>query len=361
MENYREVELLTQKTLGDSGTETIDINVDEPITELSVRFYVRNDSAAADEVPPESCVSKIEIVDGGTVYSSLNGREATAMAWYDKGRWPAHWYSSQANEGSRVEWPFQFGRFLGDPEYAFSPTRLLNPQLKFTWAKNALHLADSCKLDVNAKVMQGVSAPGQALMTKVIRSWTGSAAATVEVDLPTDYPYRRLYFGEYLAETTFANMITNAKLECDVGKLVVFDMDDEQLMNLMERLWGLAEYADLPCLSNNESYMSHLGFVRTFLATMWTADRVISACPTNIPYVAVYTRDLAGGAVNDQKVSVRVQGLCPELTYCYPFGRQDDPATWFRSSKYGSVKLKITEAGGATAASVFVQQPRPLP
>jgi len=361
MDNYREVELLARKTLGDSGTETIDINVTEPITELSVRFRVTNDAACADEVPPESCISKIEIVDGGRVYVSLNGREATAMAWYDKLKWPAHWYSAQASEGSHIEWPFQFGRYLGDPEFALSPSRLLNPQLKITWAKNALHLADSCQLDINAKVMHGVSAPSKALLTKVIRSWTTAAAGIEEVDLPTDYPYRRLYFQAFLAETTFANIWTDAKLECDVGKLIVFEMEDDELMNLMERLWGLAEYTDLPCLTNNESYMSHLGYVRAFTATMWAANRVISACPTNIPYVAVYPRDLDGGAATDEKVSVRVWGLCPEETYCYPFGRPGDPATWFNAPRYGSIKLKLTEGGVGAAASVFLQQPVPLP
>lgn len=361
MRNYREVELLAQKSLDDSGTETIDIDVDEPITELSVRFYVKNDGACADELPPESVVSKVEIVDGGRVYSSLNGRELTALTVYEKGRWPAHWYSAQANEGSRVEWPISFGRYLGDPEYAFSPSRLLNPQLKVTWAINALHLDDSAKLDVNAKVMQGVSAPSKCLMTKVIKAWTGGASGIVSVDLPTDYPYRKLFFKAFLAETTFANMITHAQLNCDLGKLIVFDMSDEELMNLMERVFGLHEYTDLPCLTNNESYMSHFGFVRGIQCTMWAANRVISACPTNIPYVAVYPRDLDGGAATDEKVSVRVLGLCPELTYCYPFGRQDDPTTWFNAPGYGSIKLNITEGASATVSSVFVQQPVPLP
>ena len=361
MRNYREVELLAQKALGDSGTETIDINVDEPITELSVRFYVKNDSSAVDDQPPESVVSKIEIVDGGRVYASVNGREATAMAWYDKGRWPTHWYSDQANEGSYVEWPFQFGRYLGDETYAFSPTRLLNPQLKITWAIHADHLNDSAKLDVNAKVMQGVAPSSQVLLTKVIKSWTGGASGVVEADLPTDYPYRRLYFGAYLAQTTFGNMITHAKLECDVGKLIVFDMNDEELQNLMERLWGQAEYTCLPSVSNNEAIQTHFGFCQGGSITPWTADRIVACVMTNIPYCAVYIVNGAGDAQTDQKLSFTPHGLCPESTYCYPFGRQDDPASWFAAPGYGSVKLKITEGAHATASSVFVQQPVPLP
>ena len=361
MDNYREVELLAQKSIDDSGTLTVDINVDEPITELSVRFYVKNGTNPADELPPESVVSKIEIVDGGQVYASVNGREATAMAWYDKLRWPAHWYSAQANEGSRVEWPFQFGRYLGDPQYAFSPSRLLNPQLKVTWAKNALHLAGSLKLDVNAKLMQGVTPPAQALLTKVIRSWTTLASGIVEVDLPTDRPYRRIYFGAFLAETTFANVLTHARFECGVGKLIVFDMTDEELMNLMERTWGLAEYTDLACITSPESYMSHLGFPRSCHCQNFSTVGIMHCPASNIPYINVIAHDNAGANLTNQKVGLTLSGLCPELTYCYPFGLPNDPATWFDAPKYNSIKLKITEGGAGAAASVFIQQPVSLP
>jgi len=361
MDNYREVELLAKKTVGDSGTETIDINVDEPITELTVKMYFKNDTAHADEVPPESCVSKIEIVDGGQVYASLNGYEATAMAWYDKGYWPAHWYTAYLSEGSRVEWPFQFGRFLGDPQYALSPSKLLNPQIKVTWAKNALHLTGACTLEVNAKTMQGVTAPTQALLTKVIRSWTTAAAGIEEVDLPTDYPYRRLYFRTYENQSYLGSQWSNARLECDVGKLIVFDMDDEELLNLMTRLWGEADYSEYVVVDDGEYHQTHLGYCYHGSFNSFELS-VLAQGSTTLPgYVRMYVRNLDGVAQTDVKVCSRFLGACPENTYCYPFGLPDDAASWFKSSKYGSIKLKVTEGNAGGAASVFVQQPRPLP
>jgi len=361
VDNYREVELLARKTLGDSGTETIDINVDEPITEMTVRCYVKNDGAVADEVPPESIVSKIEIVDGGTVYYSVNGREASAVGWYDKLRWPAAWYSAMANEGSRVEWPLQFGRYLGDPEYALAPTRLLNPQVKFTWAKNALHLSGSVTLDVNAKTMQGVAPPSKMLATKVIRSWTTAAAGIEEVDLPTDYPFRRLYFRCYEKEQYLGNQWTNARLECDVGKLIVFDMEDDELLNLMERIWGQVEYAEYVAADDGVMQQTHLGTCQSAAFTSMGLSIFVTGSPTLPGYVRMFARNLDGVAQNDVKTNSTFRGLCPENTFCYPFGLPDDPATWFNAPKYGSIKLKITEADAGGAASVLVQQPRPLP
>lgn len=361
MDNFREVELLARKTLGDSGTETIDINVDEPITELSVRFYVKNDTATARSVPVESVVSKIEIVDGGQVYASLSGREATAVAWYDKGYWPSAWYSEILSEGSRIEWPFQFGRFVGDTEYAFSPSKLLNPQLKVTWAKNALHLASSCTLDVNAKVMQGIAPPSKALLTKVIRTWTTAASGIVEVDLPTDYPYRRLYFRADEAGGYLGNVWTNVKLECEVGRLIVFDREDDELMNLMERIWGMAEYQAMIAVSNNVYTYTHLGACHSGYLTAFDGDCVLNGRFTQPGYALLYGINTAGSGLTDEKAVLRARGLCPEYTYCYPFGLPDDAATWFNAPKYKTLKLKLTEGAASAVASVFIQQPRQIP
>ncbi|MBU2685574.1 MAG: hypothetical protein KKF27_20225 [Gammaproteobacteria bacterium] len=361
MDNYREVELLSRKTVGDSGTETIDINVNEPITELSVRFYVKNATATARSVPVESVVSKIELVDGGRVYASLNGREATAMAWYDKGYWPAAWYSEILSEGSRIEWPFQFGRYLGDPQFAFSPSRMLNPQIKVTWAKNALHLTSVCTLEVNAKVMQGVAPPSKALMTKVIKSWTTLGSGIVEVDLPTDHPYRRLYFRADEAAGYLGNAWTNFKLECDTGSLIVFEMEDDEMMNLMERTWGMAEYQAMVAVSNGVYTYTHLGACHSGYLTAFDGDAVLNGRFTQPGYAILYGINVAGTALTDQKAVLRPRGLCPEYTYCYPFGLQDDPATWFKAPNYGSIKLKITEGAASGLASVFVQQPVSLP
>lgn len=361
MDNYREVELLAKKTVGDSGTETIDINVDEPITELSVRFALTNGAATADEVPPEIAVTKIEIVDGGQVYHSVSAYEACAIAWYDKRRWVAHQYDETLSAGQSAEWPIQFGRYLGDPEYAFTPSKLLNPQLKVTWAKDTLHLTSVCTLEVNAKTMQGVAAPSQALLTKEITSWTTGASGIHEADLPTDYPYRRLYFRAYANHEWLGSVWTNMKLECDVGKLIVFDMDDDEFFNLMRRIWGEANYWEYIQADNGVLHQTHLGVCKNcFVVAMEPGYNVISN-PTTPGYVRMYARTLDAGAENDVKTAARFWGVCPEYTYCYPFGLQDDPASWFRSARYGSIKLKLTEGSADSAATVLVQQPIPLP
>lgn len=361
MDNYREVELLAKKNVGDSGTETIDINVDEPITELTVRFKVTNDPEVCDMVPPESCVSKIELVDGGQVYASLSGREATAMAWYDKGYWPHHNYSAEVSEGQYVEWPFQFGRYVGDEEFAFSPSKLLNPQLKITWAINTLHLASSAYLDVNAKTLQGVAPPSKALLTKVIRSWNTGDAGIEEVDLPTNHPYRRLYFRAYKSIGWLGGIWTNFRLECDVGKLIVFDMDDEELYALMARLWGPVTYQEYIKADYWEMHQTHLGFCTTANVQSMAETHFAGASATLPGYVRQFPRTGAHVAGNDIKCNCQFGGIAPEYTYCYPFGRADDVASWFNVARYGSIKLKITEGTADCAGSVFVQQPIPLP
>ena len=95
--HYREVILEDDKVLGDSGTETFDINILDPITELTLRYKVVNAGAVAINVPPQKTISKIEIVDGGRTVLSMTGYEAVAAAAYDKGFYPSHLFSAIAS------------------------------------------------------------------------------------------------------------------------------------------------------------------------------------------------------------------------------------------------------------------------
>lgn len=229
---YREVILEDDKTLADSGTETFDINILEPITELLLKYKVKNSTATAADVPPEKTISKIELVDGGQTYLSMTGYEAVAAAAYDKGRWPPHSYCEVLSSNQRITIPLLFGRYVGDPEFGFDPTRLRNPQLKFTWAKDALHLTGNVSLGISAKVMEGVAAPSKALFWKAVESWTGGTSGVKVVDMFSDYPWRRVMIRSFEADNVIETCISHFKLTCDADKLIVFDCDAAEFQDI---------------------------------------------------------------------------------------------------------------------------------
>jgi len=357
---YRDVDILPKKLVGDSGTETVDIDVTDPITELSITLDLTNGGAKALNRPPQNFISKIEVVDGGTVYASLTGPEAFAVFFYETGHVPVHLFSEVASEAQAVILPLRFGRFLGDPLRNFDPTKLRNPQVKVTWAKDALHLASSLYLTVKAKLLSGVPGASSCLLVNDVRSWTTAASGDEDTELPTDYPIRRLFVRPWLSEPCAANILSRYKIDCDAGKFIPLDMSGWDLQEEIERIFGYAHIRHDIYATNADKKQTWLGY--TMGASVATAASGYIAnlwCSKN-SYGVIYGFKHDGTGMDEQKCEMLVYGCLPHNVFCIPFGLPEDPATWLPATAFKSVKLRVTQAEADATAYIAVQQDRPM-
>jgi len=362
MDNYRDVEILPVKAVGQSGTETVDLAINEPLTALYIYFHVKNLAAVCNDVPPPIVISKIEIVDGGKVYYSCSGPEAMAAAVYDTAVWPSHFYNEGSAAGQYVTIPVLFGRYLGDEEYAFSPGRLLNPQLKITWEYNALHDATAAyQLGVRVKAMQGVPASSLALMTKSVRTFTSAASGIEITDVPVDYDIRRLFVRNGPGNRYWAEVLAHFKLDCDVGKLIVFDMDQNRFLDMIRETFPSVELQMQTICDSNEWHRSWLGNTMGVTCNFAVGGIIGGGWSANAyRWQSVVSTD-AGALTTDQVATVSVRGWLPHSTLAYQFGRSDDPASWFKAHRYGQVRLELTQGVVAQSIGVLLQRPTPLP
>lgn len=358
---YREVDLYPLKVVSDAATETIDLNLTEPITELEIAIKVQNTGVVCDDVPPERIISKIEIVDGGKVYLSMAGLEAMAVATYEKGRWPTTWLYEGADGNQRAWIPIQFGRFLGDEKYSFNPRALLNPQLKITWAKDTLHLTNQVELGVFAKVMQGVPAVGEALMTRSIRTFQTADGGVEPTELPTDRPYRRLFIGGEKAANSIASIFSQYKLNCDVGKLIIFDLGQRKMIARCENEFGFFSYRKHDFPHNGRNVKTWLGRTMACSLDVTAVAVMASGYTTSGDVYTAYLYDDSGASQSDISAVAWLSGSFPQYILCYQFGRKDDPETWFNPSPYGQVKLELTQAIADADARILLQQPIRIP
>lgn len=359
---YREVVIEDDKSLADSGTETIDLNVTDPITELLLRFHVTNETADCENVPPHMVISKIELVDGGQTYVSLTGAQAVAAACFDTGRWPACWYIDYASSTQRDAIPLRFGRYLGDEMFGFDPRKLLNPQLKVTWTNNALHAADGTTLGVVAKVMEGVTSPPQMFCWKEIEAYTSTADATQKVDLPVDFPYRRLMLRSYIADEDPTADLTNVKLDCDVGKFIAFDLDESEFSNIHQSMFGPYQHYLYGTGQNDDGRRTFLALHTMVYGQAEGARYILNPWLSGGANVVIQLRRADDTDVtSDINFELQMMGYMPQHAWCYQFGRPDDPETWFPSSQYGEIAFKVKAAASSCANSVVIQQPRPIP
>lgn len=352
----REIEVLAPKTLGDSGTETIDIDELDPFTKLDFMFRLTNGGAIAENVPPQSIISKIEIIDGGQVWFSLSGREALALACYELKHFPKMWLMTMASLGQRIRLPIHFGRFLGDTEYAFDPTRLKNPQIKFTYAKNTLHATGTLELGVFATVMEGVPSPPKCLMTKSVREFTSASSGIEPTDLWTDYPIRRLFVQVGTMIQDVRGSITQFKLTAD-EKITLFDLTNEELRELCEEVFGVFVDRQFIAADHSDYKYSLLGDVESVQVQPGGPDVLIGAWAASFSGIFLTVQSHNGAAVSDHDSVLTAYGNLPENTYCYQFMDEYDPSTWFPAPTFSKVKLELTQGAANLNIGIFVQQP----
>lgn len=355
--HIRQAVLEDDVQVADAGTYTLDLNTRDPITELLLRFSITNSAAINNESPVEIHVTKIEIVDGGREIWSTYGELAVAQGCFDTGKWPMSGYNENLSNDQVMHFPLRFGRYLGDQEFGFDPSKLLNPQLKVTFVDHANHAADGKNIGVVAQVMEGGASPPKCLVWREIETFTSVASGVKVVEMPVENPYRRLAIRCYLKGDALWRVFSHYKFDCDVGKLVLFDLDSDEFADLTHGMFGPYSYNRIDRIDNASTKEAWMGTCLSVAISAGAADDIVSAFPSNNPFFYTYACDTTPTNQTDVQVQVGLTGFNPHNTRGYQFGRADHPETWFRASQYKDIDLKLTQGAAGDECTVAVQVP----
>jgi len=357
----------------DSGTETIDLPERDILTELDV--MARTTISYTNDIPTPIFVTikKLEVlVDGSTVVKSLDGREAKALIWYNKGPFElAGWYhSSESHNVYYHHFPLYFGRFAGDTKFGLDLGAFSNPQLKITW--DASQTSDhgvtydananpAFTYNVQAKLLEG-SPPGftnKYIQSREINSFTVAASTETNTEIPRGFPLRGVMIeGAYLNVDWFA-LTEHIKLDFDNGKWLPLDMDYENLKAC--QLSWFPRPVEIP--------------QRVYAANGDTMDfqvmelNSITTAPTSLDYAAISTGNTTYGmssinvfteaGVNQTTGSTtwqKITGWGPMGTFYIPMNQLLDGATEaIDTTQFGRIDLKHqTGSGSGTSATIKV-------
>ena len=358
--NYRYATVLAEKSLSAAGTETIDIDVQDPISRLEIAWK----PTLADVsmlAALAAGISKIELVDGSEVLHSLNGRANQALCIYDR-------KVETLNDGclynggeSHATMGIDFGRYLYDPELAFDPKQFRNPQLKITHDRAVIGASTSThKLEVFAHLFdEKVISPVGFLMAKEHYTYTPTANNAYEyIDLPTDRPIRQLLLRGYQSGQDPKLVADHLKLSEDNDKRIPFDADLVYYIKRMKGVWGkvieaLNEYVDPS--GNYDKYMTP-----TDDHTMWVATGITTTYSMGLDqYIrGGYVRRYCSGSTT--AAPGIVIGYLPHHCIQIPFGIQSDLNDWYDVTKVGSLKARVQSAEQYSGAeiSIILQQLR---
>lgn len=345
--NYRNTEILAAKTLTGSGTETIDLNVAQPISRLTLQWIVTKTQVGMNSYPHKD-ITKIELVDGSDVLHSLDGGQNQALCIFDR-KCPSMNHGQYINANSqRSLYGIDFGRFLYDPILAFDPSRFKNAQLKITFDSD---VSDdgvaSGTLQIWADVFdEKIISPVGFLMAREHYSRTPPAAGYYEIALPTDYILRRMLVQGYRSAYEPWYQVSEARLDEDNLKRILFDYD-------LELYYQLRKGIDPPVEEAVVVQSAGAGTAFYGQATDYWAALILNGqdagdeAGIGASGKGGYNLVAPGGSSQLQGVQ---RGWLPNHCFNFPFGDPTLIDDWYDVSKVGSLRLRL-EAGTGGAAS----------
>ena len=355
--NYREAVILAQKTLTGAGTEIIPLRVQEPISRISLQWIVTKTQIAMNSYPHKD-ITKIELIDGSDVLHSLDGGQNQALCIFDR-KCPTMNHGQYINANSqRTLYGIDFGRFLYDPLLAFDPTKFSNPQLKVTYDSD---VSDdgvaSGTLEVLADIFdEKAISPIGFLMAKEHFNSTPPASGYTYVDLPTDYPYRKMLIQGYHKAYEPWYVINSFRLSEDNDKRVIFDLNAERYYQFRKAIDTPVEEAVVLEAGDPTGYAYYLQ-----ATDYWATLLLIGQGATNQAGIGANGRGgytlLKGGSTQQQGVQ---RGWLPNHCWQFPFGLQDEIDDWYDVTKVGSLRLRLEEATytAGQVQAVILQQLR---
>lgn len=335
--NYRIAEIFEDTAMGDSGTEIIDIDVQNPISMIAIQ---QRSTGSGDAITAHlaAVIPKVEIVDGSDRLFSVGGYELDAFDFYHRKRVPFGVNTYLSGVQGIKTYYLNFGRYLWDEVLAFDPTRFKNPQLRITYDKDAGGNASSAlELQVVAYMFdEKMITPTGFLMHKEIKKYTLSQGGWEPTPMPTDYPWRMLLIASRYTGKHPHSQFREVKLTEDVDKRVPIHFDT---MNLIK--WIQSEYPAYvenlyaPAPAAEKTFYITPGYMALFAGCGEVASTISQAAG----YGQGGTIALTASAASN--IYGQIMGYCPHNAVVVPFGKQDVIEDWYDVARVGSLKLLI--------------------
>ena len=343
-----------------AGTITIPIRLEEPISRLAMKFNVTK-SLDSMTNHPAADITRIELVDGSDVLHSTTGFENQALVMFDRKTPTCLEGVFLKNVPQDSMYGIDFGRWLFDPELALVTKNFLMPQLKVTY--NSL-LSDTGatipKLAVWAYVFdEKIISPRGWLMAKEHHAEAAPALNAYKyVNLPIDFPYRRImvraFYEAYPPEYTIAHV----KIDEDNDRRVPWSVNAEDYIELSMPRWQQVNEPLHVCLGTPET-------VTDFYFTASTYFNMIAGITTDNTRIVEAIRSRTGGfaqlrAPNVTTMLGATMGYCPNHCFDFECGDPKDLDDWYDVKKVGDLRMRVQggSAGISGEYQVVIQQLR---
>ncbi|MBA7494508.1 hypothetical protein ES702_05084 [subsurface metagenome] len=354
--NYRIAKILARKNFIADAIEPLAINIKDPISQIILVNEVLGVGGVDLLAHRAAHITKIEIFDGSDVSYSLSGVEAQAVDFYHNKREPANTLTYVNTHYAYEVYKLNFGRYLYDPLLAWDPKKFVNPQMKITIDLNASEaLVASGYLTVMAHIFDEKEiVPEGFLMHKEIKSWDLAADAHEYTDLPTDFPYRKLFLRAQRYDFKPTVQVDQIKISEDNDKRIPVDNTSEEVLKAIQS--STPPYREA---------LTYPGYVAArFVYVTPTYRALYGAAPWRNVQTEMNTSVGFGDGgriahvetASGPNIQIFGEGYLPHGVFEIPFGLQNEPDDWYDVGKVGSLKADITGGESTGSAELMLQQ-----
>lgn len=350
--NYRHALLMSPQSLGASGTRIIRIDVQKPISRITMRFRTSRLQNYMNAPGPAN-VSKIEVVDGSKVLHGLTGYENQALAYYNRP-------NISMEHGQHIPgldevdlYTIDFGRYLWDEQLAFDPLRHSNPELKITF--NQAVADTTCganEVEVWADIFDEkvISPMGFLLATEHFDYTMPPTGGYEEISLPADRPIRQILVRAHKDGIVPYRLLDEARL--DEGTMDQIPWDYTNIEDYYQRMKSVWPQVRTP-FAATVNPAARVYYIPQ--SDYWANLQVIGVALTQEVYET--STSMEGGLVsligtNDGQVVGEARGYLPWSVFQFPMGKPDVIDDWYDPT---GKKPRLRLHAGVIAATVTSQ------
>lgn len=350
----------------DAQTEVFDLPRKGIISNLILEFYAVSGSTHAS-LWLQSAVTKIEVIgNGSTVIQSLTGWQAQASQAYDDGQL-SHDKEMSPSGGCYGYFDIRFGRYPGDQKYALDCGKWNSLELKITYdlAAGGTKGTTGYTTATGKIVVYGLYSPDGAGLSPVgylkkaqKKTYTTTAAGTEDLELPTDYPFRRLLLCNRTDYYSCNDPFRYVTIDVNNGARKPIDNWDLEYVKMVDlSMRGNPFFhhnAEYYLASGNNAIFPRLGFILS--ASYFSEDGTLVGQDIGIGHISVTAGSNCSGYVN-------AFGYQPDRTQAIDFERwsggkdgRDAMLDVLGFDEKADIHFKFTEWHASVSAQVVLEQ-----
>jgi len=352
---------------GQTGTATYDLPEKGFLPEVIVKAYSTPTASTNPALPLSDAITKIEIIDGGTVIQSLTGNQVKGLSMIRKYKTLGGLEINDNGAEGYDDFHILLGGVIDGKWYAPDMSTFSNPQIRITWdySQTTTEFGMSCDADTSPAMKFSVIGkilrePGPYthgyIKSSVLKEFTQATSTTTVTEIPRGQMLLGLGVEAGYDAKDFTDDVNQIKLDFDNGDWVPFEFYQEEIIT-SQQAWfgGPFEYSWIADAIDDKEFDSHMGFLN-FIVCMASSNAgrgfEWQAIRKGVETLGMWDLATPSTISSYESVYFKSVGYAPfHIWYCPMKAILGDEASLIDTTEFSRIELETTSSSNASTSS----------